>query len=202
MRNRLLISIGFVFVFNLIVSAQGYMSSPGYSGTNLQLRMLENRHSQSYEIMPGYTFAGRFSLSFGLGYTHFNLSDASGFSFSQKISGLILKQSEKMPLSLGVNIEFQKGSVDTEIPTEDNPISQFSFSLHHAYRGIRKMQFIPNVEVGTRQEIRFDGKDYAPYSDYFAAVSLTFGYTYFYIEPKVLLHDEMKLFQLSAGVFL
>lgn len=202
MSIRSLVLVLFFFGTSTFVTAQGYMSSPGFTGKHAQFRLLQNRYSQSMEIMPGVTFGGRFSLSFGLGYTQYDLSDQSGFSFSQKISGIILKQGREMPVTLALNIDFQKGFIESEIPTEDNPISQFSLSLHHAFRGVNKMQFIPTVEVGTRQEIKRVDSIYEPYGDFFTALSLTYGYTYFYIEPKIVFHDEQKLFQLSAGVFI
>jgi|GEM_PF-809647 len=184
------------------VNAQGYMADSEFSGKHFQLRSLENRHSQTYEFMAGYTSRGRLSISLGLGQTSFHISDISGFSFSTKVSAIILKQERLMPLSLGVNVDVQKGFIESEMPKEDSPVSQFSLSLHHAYRGIDKMQFIPSVEIGYRQDVSRPYRDYELQTDYFTSVSLTIGYIYFYIEPKLVLHDKQKLFQLTAGAFI
>ncbi|MEJ6696523.1 MAG: hypothetical protein QNK55_04035 [Saprospiraceae bacterium] len=78
----------------------------------------------------------------------------------------------------------------------------FSLSMHYAYRSIAKMQFVPSVEVGTRQDTQFSENQYINHSDYFTSFSLIIAYTYFYVEPKLFIHNEKKFFQLSAGVFI
>ncbi len=186
---------------SIFVNAQGYMSSPGFSGKHAQFKFSSNTYHDVFELAPGYTFNGRISVAWGLGYATYE-SGLSGFSFSQRLSGLILKQSSKMPISLGVNIDVQKSFVDSAIEGEDFPISHFSLSVHYAYRSIDKMQFVPSVEVGTRQDTKFFGDKYILHGGYFGAVSLTCGYTYFYLEPKLLFHSEETFFQLSAGVFI
>lgn len=186
---------------NRVVRAQGYMSSPGFSGKHAHLKFTNNKYYDVYEIAPGYTFKGRFSVAWGLGYATYD-SGLSGFSFSQRLSGLILQQSERMPISLGVNIDVQKSFVNSAIEGEDFPTSHFSLSMHYAYRSIDKMQFIPSIEVGTRQDNQFSEDKYILHNEYFTAVSLTIGYTYFYIEPKMVFHSEQTFLHLSVGMFI
>ena len=197
-------SIFLVLIFigtSVFVNAQGYMSSPGFSGKHAHLKYTSNRYYDVYEVAPGYSFAGRFSVAWGLGYATYE-SGLSGPSFSQRLSGLILKQSSKMPVSLGLNVDVQKSFVNTAIEGEDIPTSHFSLSLHYAYRSIDKMQFVPTVELGTRQDSRFSEDKYEVHSGYFSSVALTYGYTYFYIEPKIIFQEEEKYFLISAGVFI
>lgn len=202
MSMRLVMLVLLMVLATVLVNAQGYMSSPGFSGKHAQFKLTNNRYYDVYEVSPGYTFVGRFTVAWGLGYATYDLSGLSGFSFSQRLSGLILKQSRTMPISLGVNIDVQKSFVNTAIEGDDLPTSHFSLSMHYAYRSIRKMQFVPSVEIGTRQDSRFVEDIYEIHHGYFTSVALTYGYTYFYVEPKVLFHNEQTYFQLSAGVFI
>ncbi|HAW04969.1 hypothetical protein N9Q30_01270 [bacterium] len=186
---------------SMLVHAQGYMSSPGFSGKHAQFKFSSNQFYDVFEIAPGYTYGGRFTGAWGFGYATYG-SGLSGPSFSQRLSALILKQSADMPISLGINIDVQKSFVNSAIIGEDFPTSHFSLSVHYAYRSIAKMQFVPNVEVGTRQDTQFSEDQYINHSDYFTSFSLTIAYTYFYVKPKLLLHNEQKFFQLCVGVFI
>lgn len=199
-------SIGLVLIFigtSIFVHAQVYMSSPGFTGKHVHYKFTDNQYYDLHEVAPGLTYQGRVSVAWGLGYATYD-SGLSGFSFSQRLSGLVLKQSEKMPISLGLNVDVQKSFIDSAIEGEDFPLSHFSVSMHYAYRSIDKMQFVPSVEIGNRQEAKFSDSEnkYLLDSGYFTAASLTIGYTYFYVEPRMVFYSDQNYFQLSAGVFI